>query len=80
MIMTKHEPATGISATVSLQPTSGHLSDGSPPGHRADDCKAVSGEIEPGARRDHADDEDERSRKTGREPAGDENGRDDEDR
>ena len=32
MIMTKHEAATGNSASVSLQLTFGHLSDGSPPG------------------------------------------------
>ena len=32
MIMTKHEAATGVSASVSLQLTSGHLSDGNPPG------------------------------------------------
>ena len=32
MIMTKHEAATGSSASVSLQLTFGHLNDGSPPG------------------------------------------------
>ena len=32
MIMTKHEAATGSSATVSAQVTSGHASDGRPPG------------------------------------------------
>src|SRR5215469_13362325 len=32
MIITKHEAATGVSASVSLKLTSGHLSDGNPPG------------------------------------------------
>ena len=61
MIITKHEAATGSSARVSLQVTSGKPERRQPSGDRTDDRDASLGEAERGARRDRPDDREQRN-------------------